>query len=145
MSRSPKYVKKSKICQEVQKMPKSPKDIKKSKRCQRCHNYVRTSLCQVKILWTSSTVKVFEQMLSQKCLLPTIVTSLHTPPKIVTSLHIPMQYCNDNFGGMQYCNDNFRGRLPVGKPNHFRFFQCFFVFWTILASLHLSINSKKNI
>ena len=76
-------VKKSKRCQEVQKMSRSPKYVKNSKKYQEVQKMSKMSqLCQNLIMSSknfTSTVKVFEQLLSQSSILPTIVTSLHTP------------------------------------------------------------------
>ena len=108
MSKIPKDVKKSKRCQEVQKMSKSPKDVKKSKRCQEVQKmskspkYVKKSKSPkdinspkdvkdviimsephcIKLKFYESILEYstgFEQMLSQSCILPTIVISCITP------------------------------------------------------------------
>ena len=80
MSRSPKDVKKSKRCQEVQKMSKSPKaqnspkDVKDVTIMSEPH-YIKLK-CYESILEYSTG---FEQMLSQSCILPIIVISCITP------------------------------------------------------------------
>ena len=80
MSRSPKDVKKSKRCQEVQKMSKSPKDINSPKDVKDI-TIMSEPHC-IKLKFHESILEYstgFEQMLSQSCILPTIVISWITP------------------------------------------------------------------
>ena len=80
MSRSPKDVKKSKRCQEVQQMSKSLKDINSQKDVKDV-TIMSEPHC-IKLKFHESILEYstgFEQMLSQSCILLTIVISCITP------------------------------------------------------------------
>ena len=80
MSRSQKDVKKSKRCQEVKKMSKSPKDINRPKDVKDVTIMSEPHCIKLKIHESILEYSTgFEQMLSQCCILPTIVISCITP------------------------------------------------------------------